>query len=166
VTFNFRPPPLEALLPPDVVASSIQCSLSRPERAQHQKQTSCRCSWFGVRSGSSNHTASHVPCPRRAPHWQLDVVDVLMTLTPATAPPSGVRAPGVPTKHGGTLGVCRDSDDEGEDDIVPDSDGESLEVGASPAVAQVAPQRVSGSALPQKSRSLKAVAAKMLTGGI
>jgi hypothetical protein len=33
-------------------------------------------------------------------------------------------------------------------------------------VAQVAPQRVSGSALPQKSRSLKAVAAKMLTGGI
>lgn len=97
-----------------------------------------------------------------------------MTLTPATSASASTARAHVPTKHGGTLGVCASDDDEdGDDDIVPESDNE--EGGDNPKPApdsvpaaasmQSAAGR-SGSYFPQKSLSQKAVAAKMLTGGI
>lgn len=103
---------------------------------------------------------------------QLDVADVLMTITPATALPSAATAlsgrGSTATKHGGTLGVCRESDDE-DDDIVSDSGDDEHQPTEATALAGVTSRQrpcQGGGGGTQKSRSHKAVAAKMLTGGV
>jgi hypothetical protein len=111
---------------------------------------------------------------------QLDVVDVMMPLAPAVCDPQATRTAAaryasrshIATKHGGDQGVFRDSDDEDEDDVVADSDTETAAVTSAARESCQAPVHdalaasSAATAPPQKSRSQKAVGAKMLNLGV